>query len=182
MILWLSRKKGFTLLEILCVIAVIAILSSILIPSINMAKKSSLSAKSKAQFHQYIFALEAYYHTYGRYPYFFYENGTVNLKEHGEEFVKALSGHGPYPSYNELTGLEIQKLNPKQISFYHFSEGEFDEKGMLRDGFENPNIYISIDMEGKGLLKINDKPVATKIAIYTQQSDGGGYRDVQSWR
>lgn len=182
MIFNFSKKQAFTLLEILCVIAVIGILSSILIPSINMARRSSLTAKSKAQFHQYIFALEAYHHEYGRYPYFFYEVDCVSLKEHGPEFVKALSGHGPHPEYRDLTNIEIQRLNPKQISFYHFNEWEFNEKGMLRDAFENPNIFISIDTDGKGILKIKDKPIAAKIAVYSQKSDGEGYQDIQSWR
>lgn len=178
-----ARKKGFTLLEVLCVIGIIAVLSGILIPSISMARKSSLAAKSKAQFHQYIFALEAYFHEYGQYPYFFYEKGSaVNLKEFSSEFVKAVSGHGPYPKYADLSNFEIQKLNPKQISFYHFSEWEFDEEGRLVDGFENSDIYIYIDTEGKGLLKINDKAVAAKIAIYSQKSDTGEYQDIQSWR
>ncbi len=181
MIFNFSRERGFTLLEILCVIGVIGILTSILIPSVSMARRSSLSAKSKAQFHQYIFALEAYCHEYGRYPYFFYEEDCVNLKERGTEFVKALSGHGPYPGYGELTSAEVQRLNPKRIAFYHFNEWEFDEKGLLRDAFENPNIYIRIDTEEKGLLKIKDKPVAAKIAIYSQKSDGEGYQDVRSW-
>lgn len=182
MILKKCKQKGFTLLEILCVIGVIAILSSILIPSINMARRSSLSAKSKAQFHQYIFALEAYFHEYGRYPYFFYEKGSVNLKEFSGDFIKALSGRGPYPGYADLSNFEIQRLNPKKIPFYHFSEWEYNEEGKLIDGFENTDIYVCIDTEGRGLLKINDKAVAAKIAIYSQKSDTGEYQDIQSWR
>lgn len=147
-----------------------------------MARKSSLIAKSKAQFHQYIFALEAYFHEYGQYPYFFYEKETVNLREFGDEFVKALSGHGPYPDYSELTSYEIQKLNPKKISFYRFDEKEVNEEGLLTDAFDNSDICICIDTQGKGLLKINGKPVAAKIAIYSQKSGSENYQDIQSWR
>lgn len=168
-------------MELLCVIAIIGILVSILLPTLNAARKSSLKTQTKAQFYEYIFALEAYFHEYGKYPYFFNDRGEVNLREYGEEFVKALSGRGRYPDYEELTGHERRKLNPKGIAFYRFGKSEFNDEGMVVDGFGNPNIRIFVDQLGKGLLKIGDQKVAAKIAMCSQKESNKGYEDVQSW-
>lgn len=68
------RKReaaAFTLIEVLCVIGIAGILVGFLLPTISMVKKSSLKTKTKAQFYQYIFALEGYFHEYGCFPNFF---------------------------------------------------------------------------------------------------------------
>lgn len=163
-------------------IGIIGILVSVLLPTIHTARKSSLKAQTKAQFYEYIFALEAYFHEYGNYPYFFHDKKAINLREHGEEFVKALSGRGRYPEYEELTSYERQKLNSKGVVFYHFGKSEFNEEGMVVDAFGNSNICVFVDQAGEGLLRVGDKKIAAKIGMCSQKEDRKGYEDVQSWR
>lgn len=57
------RKKnlycgyGFTIVEILTTVAIIAILIGLLIPALNMVKEAALNVKQKAQFNGIGFAL-----------------------------------------------------------------------------------------------------------------------------
>lgn len=61
-------KKGFTLLELLVVIAVIGIFSAIVIASLNNIRSKSRDARRKSDFRQIATALEMYYDQYGGYP------------------------------------------------------------------------------------------------------------------
>ena len=60
------RKKnlycgpGFTIVEMLTTVAIIAILIGLLIPALNMVKEAALNVKQKAQFNAIGFALEAF--------------------------------------------------------------------------------------------------------------------------
>ena len=61
------KQKGFTLIELLVVIAVIGILSSVVLASLNSARKKGADAKIKAELKQIATALEMYYDKYGTY-------------------------------------------------------------------------------------------------------------------
>ena len=62
------NKTGFTLVEILTTIAIIAILLGFLIPALNMVQKSAMTAKQKAQFHGIEIAMETFSTDIGDYP------------------------------------------------------------------------------------------------------------------
>ncbi|MFZ4499897.1 MAG: type II secretion system protein [Minisyncoccia bacterium] len=61
------KQKGFTLIELLVVIAVIGILASVVLASLNSARKKGADAKIKSELKQIATALELYYDTYGTY-------------------------------------------------------------------------------------------------------------------
>jgi general secretion pathway protein G len=61
-------SKGFTLIEIMIVVTIIAILSAIIIPNvINYPKRARVTA-AKLQIQQFKTPLELYYNDKGRYP------------------------------------------------------------------------------------------------------------------
>jgi len=69
----LKNKKrggisGFTLIELLVVIAIIGILSSIILASLNSARKKGRDARRVADIKQIQLALEMYFDTHGEYP------------------------------------------------------------------------------------------------------------------
>ena len=63
-----SHRVGFTMVEMLAAVAVIAILISLIIPALTMVKKSADMAKQRAQFHSIEIALEAFSTDDGDYP------------------------------------------------------------------------------------------------------------------
>jgi prepilin-type N-terminal cleavage/methylation domain-containing protein len=62
------NKKGFTLIELLVVIAIIGILSSVVLASLNSARRKSRDARRVADIGQLRLALELYFDTVRDYP------------------------------------------------------------------------------------------------------------------
>lgn len=62
------EKTGFTLVELLTVLAIIAMLVGLLIPSLTMIRNTAKEAKQKAQLTQIGLALTAFRNDYGDYP------------------------------------------------------------------------------------------------------------------
>lgn len=61
-------KRGFTLIELLVVIAIIGILSSVVLASLNSARRKGRDARRVADLKQLQLALELYYDANGSYP------------------------------------------------------------------------------------------------------------------
>lgn len=61
-------KKGFTLLELLIVIAIIAMLSSLGMITVGSQRKKANDARRRTDIHQLQVALEGYYTDHQRYP------------------------------------------------------------------------------------------------------------------
>lgn len=61
-------KRGFTLIELLVVIAIIGILSSVVLASLNSARRKGRDARRVADLKQLQLALELYYDANGAYP------------------------------------------------------------------------------------------------------------------
>lgn len=74
-----SGNKGFTLIELLVVIAIIGVLASIVLASLNTARKKSRDTRRVADMNQAKLALELFYDSNRRYPDTFAGNGTALL-------------------------------------------------------------------------------------------------------
>ena len=55
-----QRKIGFTIVELLTVMAVIAMLMGILVPALNLVRKLAKDVNQRAEFHSINVALETY--------------------------------------------------------------------------------------------------------------------------
>ncbi len=64
----LSSKKGFTLVELLVVVSIIGLLSSIVVSSLNTARAKGRDAVRMSTLHQVRTAVEAYFNDNGFYP------------------------------------------------------------------------------------------------------------------
>jgi len=65
---YMKFKRGFTLIELLVVIAIIGLLSSVVLASLNSARKKARDARRKADVAQMKLALELYYDSNNSYP------------------------------------------------------------------------------------------------------------------
>ncbi len=84
-----TRQRGFTLIELLVVIAIIGLLSSVVLASLNGARKKGRDARRTADLKQIQTALELYYSDNLAYP----TLTTVNTTKAG--FDTALAGLAP---------------------------------------------------------------------------------------
>ncbi len=63
-----GQKHGFTIIELLTVMSIIAILMALLVPALNKVRRYAKVVKQKAQFHNIGVGLEMYKIAFGEYP------------------------------------------------------------------------------------------------------------------
>ncbi len=175
--------RGFTLVELLTVIAIIGILAAILIPVIGTAQNSALRAKSRAQFNGYAMAITDFRNEYGFYPLGLAETPRrLNEDISVDDFRLALTGR-------DAEGKVDNSLNRRARAFYSFSSAEFDHEGRIVDAFENPNIFIVVDDNNSGMIKnpLGSSPanIQTKVGVYTDptsaETSNFGWLRVTNW-
>src|SRR5688572_27705256 len=87
-----TPKHGFTLVEMLVVISIIAILAALLIPAINMAIRAARNAAIGVEINQLATAIESYKQDKGDYPPNFRDINVV-LRHIRKCYPKADSGY-----------------------------------------------------------------------------------------
>lgn len=162
------RLGGFSLIELLTVIAVVAVLAGILIPTVGSARVSAKKAKTRVLFNQWAVAIEAFRQEYGYYPAF--DRNLVNPSGQSTDpaglhvFHDVLAGRrrngDALPTYSSGTSPQAPEAqNRKLISFYTFGEVDFGETGsaaanLLRDAFDNTEIAVLVDRNLDGRITV----------------------------
>ncbi|MCD8283226.1 MAG: type II secretion system GspH family protein [Opitutae bacterium] len=203
-----SKKPGFTLIEILVVIAVIALLAAILVPVVGAAMRKVKETTTKSKFTSWITAIEQYKQTYQYYP--ILETGrSVGDDEHYDlgdgnmslNFVKALSARDPSTG-DKISRSDQKNFNTKAKEFFAFSVEDFTQEdgsvdyGTLADGFGNRHIHVVMDTDGNKRVVIpsaytpddatdaetDSSGLMKTVIIFTSKNDGDDYENVYSWR
>lgn len=157
-----KNKRAFTLIELLTVIAIIAILAGILIPTVGLVLKKTSIATSKATISQYLSAIHAFKSEYGYFPFSqsLDAKGQISLDTvaNSEKFYQTLSARSLTDSNQSVAG----EGNRRRIQFYTFSDSELSDglendsvaANMIVDSFGNNKIYFVFDHDGDGALTV----------------------------
>ncbi len=185
------RHRAFTLVEMLTVMAVIAVLAAILFPAFGAIKKSGTIKKTRAQLGKVVLSIEAYKAQHGHYPpdntnnpalnQLYYELAGTKLVN-GNEF-QTESGQG-----NLLAGsVPVFFGGPSVSGFVNVSRGSGDDAQQAKNYLIGipPTDYLLItngvpNIEGivlgtsvKGPLMLNDpSPAARTINPWRYVSTG----------
>lgn len=158
------RRRGFSLLELLVVIAVIGLLAALLFPTIGAARRSAQAARTKVQFTQWAAAIELFRGEYGHYP-AFDPSGLVNAgatsSPAGEHlFHDVLAGRRRDGSPLVTAGaLSAAAQNRRQIAFHAFTEAELTPPDdphphLIRDGSGRTEIAVLVDRDLDGFIRV----------------------------
>jgi prepilin-type N-terminal cleavage/methylation domain-containing protein len=156
-------RRGFTLVELLTVIAIIGILVGILVPTIGTVLRKNRYNRSKTLFTNIAMAFESYKEQYGRYPIFNelsaqskpWENNpheidyTFLFNDDKSLLRQVLMNDAAYQITANAPG--ATNYNRLKIPFLHVDDSLLsrdppgsDEDPLLVDGFGNPNIGVVI--------------------------------------
>lgn len=118
-------RQGFTLIEVLVVMAIIGLLTSLIVPNVAQAQRRAKEAGVKATMHTVQAALESYQLDTATYP----EGGNVSLTE-------LLIVLGSKPCKNPFTGKDYVGADSagKILYDYEQSTGEYALTGYGQDG------------------------------------------------
>lgn len=182
-------------MELLVVMAVIAILMALLLPAAGLVQRAALKSRTMLQFQQYRSAYEHFRAEYGHYPTMGVDGARFTLRDNNAVFVETLSGRGL--SGGEPLDVYARKANFRRIPFHSFSEAEFSPEGNtyageIVDAFGNPDIVVVVDGEGSGVIPpsalaeiphASAEPVREGVILYSRNAqERDDWQWVYSWR
>jgi len=153
-------KKGFTLVEMLVVIAIIGILMALLFPSFTMVIKKAKVTKAKTEISQIEQSWKQYLLDYRKFP-------SPDITEMNENAVKILAGEDKAKNIRETIYLEANPEKP------------------YTDPWGN-TYQVSLDVAGKQQAYNSSSDVYKQVLVWslgpngTQDSTKGD--DVTNWR
>lgn len=156
------RGAGFTLLELLCVIAVIGILAALIFPGVRAARVATDKARTKVQFNQWAAAIEGFRAEYGYYPSFHASglvNGGASADASGEHLFHDLLAGRHRDGSSLAAASAATGQNRKLIRFHGFNEADFTPNPasagrLLCDAFGNTSIAVLVDRDLDGVIRI----------------------------
>lgn len=119
------RQSGFTLIEIMVVVVIIAILASIIVPNVVGRAEEARIAKTKADIRTLESALAMYRLDNGHYP---------STDQGLEALVKRPSGDPPAPNWRQGGYVKTLPKDPWGNAYQYLSPGQHGEYDVWSNG------------------------------------------------
>jgi prepilin-type N-terminal cleavage/methylation domain-containing protein len=108
-----GKTKGFTIVEMLTVMGIIAILIGLLVPALNQVKDYSKQIQQKAQFHSIDVAMEMFKNNFGAYPDSFDNLGLSTIAPVAPLVKDTFNYCGTEKLAEALAGYDLLGVHPK---------------------------------------------------------------------
>lgn len=155
-----SLRRGFTLVELLGVIAIIVILVSVMVPTVAAARQAAARARTQVRFSQWVLACTQFRQEYGFYPALGTDN-RIATPDDTVAFIRVLAGRNP--DGTAVTDLTSLGGNFRRIAFLSLAESDLQD-GRLADAFGNTDIGVIWDVDGDGLVRPGVDGVAIAVS------------------
>ncbi len=140
---------AFSLIELLAVLAVVAILAGLLLPVTAQVRGFALKVRTRALFAQWTVAVEQFRADTGAYP----QLGDDGRLE-GVRFLAALCGQTPDGTPAAVADLQGNLRRARYVSVAPEEWlGDGRGGGVLLDAFANSQIAVLVDLDGDGLIR-----------------------------
>lgn len=152
-----AERNGFTVVELLTVLAIITILVGIFIPTVSFVRNTAKEAKQSVQLTAIDMALMAFKGDYGDYP-------ESNLNENAEDYC------GAQKLAEALVGWDLLGFHPESK---FIAANHVDDEGGVYDGDDNDNLderigpYLELTTANAFTLKQLFGTVTTDLALDT---------------
>ena len=163
----IRTSRAFTLIELLTVIAIIAVLVGLLFPAIRAAMLKAEIAKAATAANHLAGAFHQYYTEYGKWPVSTVEPFTMNVDA---TMVKILQGKGTDPAVSVLP----YQGNPRNIVFLEIKAADVDATGAYLDPWKrvyNCTFDTSYDNTIQDPFD-NTKTVTAGVLVWSAGPDG----------
>ncbi len=178
----MKRRDGFTLVEILVVIGIMALLASLMMGGLSAAKSKARKTQARTEVAQIATAWKVYYVDYKHFPI----DGTGNAYSiddvMGEKAIRILQGN--------YSGAPWSDMNPRNTAYLDFHAETTEQSGYA--GYLDPwgNVYqVRLDEDYDGYVSVPKKDgtgnedIRFSVAAWSMGPDeaDGTADDIRSW-